>query len=330
MTATPSYGFRISGQSQTGPMTTAMQAGDVSGIQRILKGRFPGLEFETMDTEMEEVDKPAEASVAATPTTPVVGTAAKEGEETTATLYGDYMAGLPGGVRELVTTDYKGVRGGRMGRGNYSTASIIPGAQVETPTVTPPAAPSTGGGSTYNAPVNYGNQEQYYGDYYSGDVNYGTIGGSADTTPDTTPTAPATETQPAAQPKAGFTPAWATTQKQKPTTISQASSGRVASTTDKGSYVSPGSSSAPSGAQAAYQRTTERVESTGNVGVLAATGGRGEKLSRNEAAALIAAPGNDRKAAERALSQAEKGNIQISNQTRKALEQATSGKKKNN
>jgi uncharacterized membrane protein len=57
---------------------------------------------------------------------------------------------------------------------------------------------------------------------------------------------------------------------------------------------------------------------------------RGEKLSRNEAAALIAAPGNDRKAAERALSQAEKGNIQISNQTRKALEQATSGKKKNN
>jgi hypothetical protein len=158
VTATPSYGFRISGQSQTGPMTTAMQAGDIGGIQKILKERFPGLEFETMGTEMEEVDKPAEASVAATPTTPVVGTAAKEGEETTATLYGDYMAGLPGGVRELVTTDYKGVRGGRMGRGNYSTASIIPGAQVETPAVTPPAAPSTGGGSTYNAPVNYGNR----------------------------------------------------------------------------------------------------------------------------------------------------------------------------
>ena len=314
MTASPSYGFRISGQSQTGPMTTAMQAGDIGGIQKILKGRFPGLEFETMDTEMEEVDKPAEASVASTPTTPVVGTAAKEGEETTATLYGDYMAGLPGGVRELVTTDYKGVRGGRMGRGNYSTASIIPGAQVETPTVTP----STGGGSTYNAPVNYGNWEQYYGD-----VNYGTIGGSADTTP----TAPATETQPAAQPKAGFTPAWATTQKQKPKTISQASSGRVASTTDRGSYVSPGSSSAPAGAQAAYQRTTERVQSTGNVGVLAAAGGRGETLRRNEAAALIAAPGNDRKAAERALSQAKKGNIEISNQTRKALEKAAPDKK---
>jgi hypothetical protein len=137
VTATPSYGFRISGQSQTGPMTTAMQAGDIGGIQKILKERFPGLEFETMGTEMEEVDKPAEASVAATPTTPVVGETAKEGEETTATLYGDYMAGLPGGVRELVTTDYKGVRGGRMGRGNYSTASIIPGAQVETPAVHP-------------------------------------------------------------------------------------------------------------------------------------------------------------------------------------------------
>lgn len=321
MTATPSYGFRISGQSQTGPMTTAMQAGDIGGIQKILRERFPGLEFETMDTEMEEVDKPAEASVAATPTTPVVGETAKEGEETTATLYGDYMAGLPGGVRELVTTDYKGVRGGRMGRGNYSTASIIPGAQVETPAAAPPApaAPSTGGGSTYNAPVNYGNWEQYYGDYYGGDVNYGTIGGSADNQPDN---------QPPTQPKAGFTPAWATTQKQKPKTISQASSGRVASTTDRGSYVSPGSSSAPAGAQAAYQRTVERVQSTGNIGVLAAAGGRGEKLSRNEAAALIAAPGNDRKAAERALKQAEKGNIEISNQTRKALKKAASGKKK--
>jgi hypothetical protein len=54
-------------------MTTAMQAGDIGGIQKILKERFPGLEFETMGTEMEEVDKPAEASVAATPTTPVVG-----------------------------------------------------------------------------------------------------------------------------------------------------------------------------------------------------------------------------------------------------------------
>jgi hypothetical protein len=324
VTATPSYGFRISGQSQTGPMTTAMQAGDIGGIQKILKERFPGLEFETMGTEMEEVDKPAEASVAATPTTPVVGTAAKEGEDTTASLFNDYMTGLPGGVRGLVTTDYKGVRGGRLGAGNYSTASILPGAQAETPAVAPaaptaPAAPSTGGGSTYNAPVNYGNWEQYYGD-----VNYGTIGGSTDTTP----TAPATETQPAAQPKAGFTPAWATTQKQKPTTISQASSGQVASTTDRGSYVSPGSSSAPAGAQAAYQRTVERVQSTGNTGVLAAAGGRGETLSRNEAAALIAAPGNNKQAAQSALKQAEKGNIQISNQTRKALEQAASGKKK--
>jgi hypothetical protein len=325
VTATPSYGFRISGQSQTGPMTTAMQAGDIGGIQKILKERFPGLEFETMGTEMEEVDKPAEASVAATPTTPVVGETAKEGEETTATLYGDYMAGLPGGVRELVTTDYKGVRGGRMGRGNYSTASIIPGAQVETPAVHPAhLAPEADQLTTHPLTTVIRNN-------ITATITAAMSTMALSVVPQIqTPTAPATETQPAAQPKAGFTPAWATTQKQKPTTISQASSGRVASTTDKGSYVSPGSSSAPSGAQAAYQRTTERVESTGNVGVLAAAGGRGEKLSRNEAAALIAAPGNDRKAAERALSQAEKGNIQISNQTRKALEQATSGKKKNN
>jgi hypothetical protein len=70
------------------------------------------------------------------------------------------------------------------------------------------------------------------------------------------------------------------------------------------------------------------VESTGNVGVLAAAGGRGENLSRNEAAALLAAPGNNRQAAERALRQEEKGNIELSNQARKALEEVLDKKDK--
>jgi hypothetical protein len=307
-------------------MQQAMQAGDIKGIRDILTQRFPGLQFETTDTELEQVDKPEETTPVTTPATGVAGETAKE--ETTATLYGDYMAGLPGGVRDLVTTDYKGVRGGRLGAGNYTTASMIPGAQVQTPSVAPAApapAPSAGGGvtTTYNAPVIGGNWQQYYGDYYSGDVNYGTIGGATEAAPAT-----GTGTETATQPKAGMMPAWATTKQQRPTTVSQAGAGKVASTTDKGSYVSPGSASAPAGAQAAYQRTVERVQSTGNTGVLAAAGGRGETLNRNEAAALLAAPGSNKQAAQAALKQAEKGNIDLSNQARKALEQAAKGNKK--
>lgn len=307
-------------------MSQAMQAGDIKGIRDILTQRFPGLQFETMDTELEEVDKPTEAAPAPTPVTDVTGETAKE--ETTASLFEDYMAGLPGGVRDLVTTDYKGVRGGRVGAGNYTTASMIPGAQVQTPAAAPAPAPtpSTGGGvtTTYNAPVIGGNWQQYYGDYYGGDVNYGTIGGAAGTGSDSS--APSAAEAP--QAKAGMMPAWATTKTQRPTTISQAGAGKVASTTDRGSYVSPGSASAPAGAQAAYQRTVERVQSTGNTGVLAAAGGRGETLNRNEAAALLAAPGSNKQAAQAALKQAEKGNIELSNQARKALENAAQGNKK--
>lgn len=141
-------------------MSQAMQAGDVKGIQDLLTRRFPGLQFETMDAGLEEVDKPEETAVATTPETGVAGES--EGEETTATLYNDYMAGLPGGVRDLVTTDYKGVRGGRLGAGNYTTASMIPGAQVAAPTPTTPTETQTPAASTaspitttYNYTYNY-------------------------------------------------------------------------------------------------------------------------------------------------------------------------------
>lgn len=332
MTSTPTYGFRISGKPEAGPMSQAMQAGNLKGIQDLLKERFPSLQFETLDTGVEEVDKPVETTPSVPPVTAVTGEPAKE--ETTATLYGDYMAGLPGGVRDLVTTDYKGVRGGRLGAGNYTTASMIPGAQVQTPTVpsTPAAAPSTGGGTTttttYNAPVVGGDYQQFYGDYYSGDVNYGTIYGGAEGTGATgaTGTAGTTATE-----QRGKMPAWATTQKQQPTTIAKASGGFVASTINKGSYVSPTSAEAPAGAFAAAQRVEQRqTAKPESTGVLAAArGGQTAQaqstLSRNEAAAILAAPGSNKQAAQAALKAEERGRVELSNQARQVLQQAAQG-----
>lgn len=184
MTATPAYGFRIGsgkGKGKGGLLKQAMRDGDLGQIKGILTQRFPELKFAEAETEDTEIARPTE--VQAAPTAMAEAATADEGEST-ASLYNDYMAGLPAGIRGLVTTDYKGVRGSRLGRGNYTTASTVPGAQVSTPAPATAPAPSTGGGTTttttYNAPVVGGNWQQYYGDYYSGDVNYGTIGGATD------------------------------------------------------------------------------------------------------------------------------------------------------
>jgi hypothetical protein len=307
-------------------MKTAMKAGNVKGIQNVLSKKFLGLKFGIADTEVEEVDKPTEVSATATPVTEVVG--AEDKEETTGTLYGDYMAGLPGGVRELVTTDYKGVRGGRLGRGNYTTASIIPGAQVQTPTRAPapaPApAPSTGGGvtTTYNAPVIGGDWQQFNVAPSSGDVNYGTIG--------TTARAPTSAPRPkaAAQPAGGgFTPAWAKASSQKATTAKKAGAGKVASTTSRGTYVAPSSAAAPATAQRAAAAVSQAIsQGGGGIKAAAKAGGDPGRIGANAAAALVSEGG--RSSAKEALEKAEKGKIELTNQARKALEKAADKKKK--
>lgn len=319
MTATPAYGFRIdAGKGKGGPLQQAMRAGDLGQIKGVLAQRFPELKFAEADTEDTEIAKPTE--VQAAPTAMAEAATADEGEST-ASLYNDYMAGLPAGVRGLVTTDYKGTRGSRLGRGNYSTASMIPGAQVETPAPAPASAPapSTGGGTTttYNAPVVGGNWQQYYGDYYGGDVNYGTIGGATEA-PTSTPQAE-TPTQPAG---GGLTPAWAKSKSQQPTTTRSASSGLVPSTTQRGTYVAPSSPQASTTAQNVSQAVTSRVESGSGFGIKAAAGAAGDpnKLGTNAVAAIIAAPGSDRKAAEATLRKFEKGKIELTNQARRALE----------
>jgi hypothetical protein len=300
-------------------MQTAIQSGDIKSIQDLLAQRFPTLKFETLEEEPEEVAKPEEPTATA-PTAPV--TEAPK-EETTASLFEDYMANLPAVTRPLVTTDYKGVRGGRLGEGNYTTASIIPGAQVSTPTPAPaPAsAPSTGGGvtTTYNAPVIGGDWQQYYGDYLTGDVNYGTIGYGAETAKDgAAPAASAYTTK----------PAWSMTPQNIGTTTSKAGAGLVPSTQSRGTYVSPSSPAASSTAQAHVQTATQAVQSGSGLGIrqVAAAGGDSNKLGATGVAAILAAPGSNKQAAEQALRQAEKGNITLTPNARQALQQAAKKK----
>jgi len=309
VTSTPAYGFRISKGAGGGPMQAAMQAGDVGSIKDLLTKRYPGLQFESLSEGMEEVEKPEDTTTPAI--TSAVGEAAEEvtEEETTNSLFEDYMANLPAVTRPLVTTDYKGVRGGRLGAGNYTTASLIPGAQVATPAAPAAAAPAAAVAPSYTT-YNYYNFPQEMQQELPQEI------------PEET-----TATDQAAAVARGMTPAWAKTSAQQGTTTKQASAGLVPSTTQRGTYVAPSSPEASRAAAGAAQRIETRQEATGNIGARAAAGSDG-RMGSQAAAALIAAPGSDRKAAQAALNQASKGNISLTNNARKALQQAASGKKK--
>lgn len=312
MTSTPAYGFRIS-QRGAGPMSTAIRSGNIKSIRDFLTQQFPTMAFETLEEGPEEVDKPEEPT-ATVPTAPV---AEVPKEETTATLFEDYMANLPAVTRPLVTTDYKGVRGGRLGAGNYSTASMIPGAQVSTPAPAP--APGGGGAAGGNTTNYYGQVGSNYDYSYN---NYGTIGyGGEDTGAQASDTAAA----PAAQAARGMTPAWAKTEAQIGKTTNKAAAGLVPSTAQRGVYVAPTAPEASRAAAGAAQRIEERqAAQPGATGVMAAAGSD-HKMGAQAAAALLAAPGSDRKAAQSALRQEEKGKIELTNNARKALQQAASG-----
>lgn len=139
MTSTPSYGFRLNKDSE-GPMQTAIKAGDTNQIQQLLAKRFPGISFQAIG-EDEEVDKPQE-----TVSTTVAGrggvirrTAGGSTSPMIGDIYEDYVTNLSPTARNIITTDYKGTRGGRLGAGGYTTESIVPGAQVAQPAL--PAAP---------------------------------------------------------------------------------------------------------------------------------------------------------------------------------------------
>jgi len=266
-----------------------------------------------MDAELEELDKPTETTPVVPPATDVTGETKKE--ETTATLYGDYMAGLPGGVRDLVTTDYKGVRGGRVGAGNYTTASMIPGAQVQTPSVTPtaPTAPTqptqpTLPSTTYNT---------YYYDYSQ------QMPGQAAPAPTEAAAAPTASAAPS--PTAmGARPAWSATQQNIGSTVSKAAAGLAPSVTDRGTYVSPSSAQASPVAQAHFQtaQTAQQAGTGQGIRAIAATGTDTSKLGVTGVSSILAGPSNNQQAAQRALNQAEKGNVTLTPAAREALQKA--------
>jgi len=124
-------------------------------------------------------------------------------------------------------------------------------------------------------------------------------------------------------------PAWSMTPKNIGTTTSKAGAGLVPSTQSRGTYVSPSSPAASSTAQAHVQTATQAVQSGSGLGIrqVAAAGGDSNKLGATGVAAILAAPGSNKQAAEQALRQAEKGNITLTPNARQALQQAAKKKK---
>lgn len=310
MTSTPAYGFRIKPGEQAGPMQQAISAGDITEARNLLAQRFPYLKFEDLN-ETEQVEKPAEA--AATTSASMPGATA---EDTTENIYSDYLLNLPGGIRDLVTTDYKGVRGSRLGKGGYTTGSVIPGANVNLPEIKPttPSTPSTAAPyTTYNYTYNFPAVPQQPTEAEPAAAE---------------PTAPAATEQAPTATTGGMTPAWSRTETRLPETIRQTAGGMVASTADYGAYVAPSSAQAPATAQKAAQAIQQAVSGgTSQFGIKAALEASGEKnqLGANAAAALVASGGHA--AAKETLERAEKGNIELTNNARAALERAAEKRK---
>jgi hypothetical protein len=140
-------------------------------------------------------------------------------------------------------------------------------------------------------------------------------------TPDTT--------GPVAQPTgAGATPAWSRRPSNLDTTVRQASSGLVPSTTERGTYVAPTSASASAAAQNVAAEVQQRISSDSGQGARGAAAAAGDpnKLGATGAASLISTGGVS--SARAALKQAEKGNIELSNKAQQALEKAIDKAKK--
>jgi hypothetical protein len=134
---------------------------------------------------------------------------------------------------------------------------------------------------------------------------------------------------PVAQPTgAGATPAWSRRPSNLGTTVRQASSGLVPSTTERGTYVAPTSASASAAAQNVAAEAQQRISSDSGQGARGAAAAAGDpnKLGATGAASLISTGGVS--SARAALKQAEKGNIELSNKAQQALEKAIDKAKK--
>ena len=183
-------------------------------------------------------------------------------------------------------------------------AAALHPLQIQPTTPTQPTLPST----TYNT---------YYYDYSQ------QMPGQAAPAP--TETAAPAPSQTPSSAAMGARPAWSATQQNIGSTVSKASAGLAPSVTERGTYVSPSSSQASPVAQAHFQtaQTAQQAGTGQGIRAIAATGTDTSKLGVTGVSSILAGPSNNQQAAQRALNQAEKGNITLTAAAREALQKAT-------
>jgi hypothetical protein len=122
----------------------------------------------------------------------------------------------------------------------------------------------------------------------------------------------------------GARPAWSATQQNIGSTVSKAAAGLAPSVTDRGTYVSPSSAQASPVAQAHFQtaQTAQQAGTGQGIRAIAATGTDTSKLGVTGVSSILAGPSNNQQAAQRALNQAEKGNVTLTPAAREALQKA--------
>jgi len=319
----PSYGFDIAGSS--------FGVSPEAGVSRsTLAQLFPELDLggttATTGTAAEEVEKPDEETPAATPgvagLTPVEDDTIPGSELQKYNLSGRLTYAAPFNL-QVGATGPQG-RGSRLGYSGAvakeepaSTAGLSQSASsVAMPQFDySPFESLLAKGESILSSIQ--NAAQSMGTPQAGAQQQEEVGGAPDTT------------APVAQPTgAGATPTWSRRPSNLDTTVRQASSGLVPSTTERGTYVAPTSASAPAAAQNVAAVAQQRISSGSGQGARGAAAAAGDpnKMGATAAASLISTGGVS--SAKAALKQAEKGNIELSNKAQKALEQAINRAKK--
>ena len=322
----PSYGFDLAGSS--------FGVRPEAGVSRsTLAQLFPELDLggtaATTSTAAEEVEKPDEETSTATPgaagITPVEDDTIPGSELQKYNLSGRLTYAAPFNL-QIGATGPQG-RGSRLGYSGAVTKAEPSSATGLSQSAASVALPKFDY-SPFESLLAKG--ESILSNIQSAAQSMGTSQAGAQQqeeegdTPDT-PDTPGPVAQPTG---AGATPAWSRRPSNLDTTVRQATSGLVPSTTERGTYVAPTSASASAAAQNVAAEVQQRISSDSGQGAKGAAAAAGDpnKLGATGAASLISTGGVS--SARAALKQAEKGNIELSNKAQQALEKAIDKAKK--
>jgi hypothetical protein len=321
----PSYGFDLAGSS--------FGVRPEAGVSRsTLAQLFPELNLggttATASTAAEEVEKPDEETSTATPgaagITPIEDDTIPGSELDAYKISGSLSYAAPFNL-QIGATGPQG-RGSRLGYSGAVTKAEPSSATGLSQSAASVALPKFDY-SPFESLLAKG--ESILSNIQSAAQSMGTSQAGAQQqeegdTPDT-PDTPGPVAQPTG---AGATPAWSRRPSNLDTTVRQATSGLVPSTTERGTYVAPTSASASAAAQNVAAEVQQRISSDSGQGAKGAAGAAGDpnKLGATGAASLISTGGVS--SAKAALKQAEKGNIELSNKAQQALEKAIDKAKK--